>query len=49
MLHVWSITDAPLDGSGLARIWIITRPHSSLNNPTEISHRMAKEKESESL
>ena len=34
MPHVSSITDAPLDGDGLARIWIVTRPHSSLNNPT---------------
>ena len=32
--HVRSITDAPLDRSGLARIWIVTRPHSSLNSPT---------------
>ena len=34
MPHVRSITDTPLAGSGLARIWIVTRPHSSLNGPT---------------
>ena len=35
MPHVRSITDAPLDGSGLARIRIISWPHSSLNEPKE--------------